>query len=580
MSQDSRPALVVSFTEKGGAKTASQGAAKTFGPSLTLARVAEKAASLGAKLTDRRVIRTAALVLAMFSMGLYFRIVDPTLIDLKDRLGVGYEEISRVLAGHTVGYFLSAVAGYAFLVLGSSFFLAGVGTLGTPYATSLWGLVILQHIAGWGHGFTDTVLCTQLWGDRASVPLHATQAGYPLGSFAIQLIVIPFVSPDRTALNNNTASPALRMDHSVPPPFTVDQATPPPLTVDEARLTSHIQWPYAGVAAVQFAMFVLFFYFQYCGDSGSGKLRKVRETPQSLSAFFSPDGTDEQPHTVHGTYTIPSQPAVRLFQVSYLVESGMYGLHYPPPPTSVSYLVESGMYGIGHVCYTIPLVSYLVESGMYGLHYPPPPTSVSYLVESGMYGIGHVSYLVESGMYGKAEANVVYSSFWVCIAVMRWLSTAIAAWVPVSVMLSVEIVCLSAASVAMAFWGANNRPAFWVLTCVCGLVVAPIVPGGNAWANQNLEASPVVFALCLIGAAIGGTASSSAAGYLFEHVGPRSTLYMFMGCCCALLLVFTIMQLSVSSVWDKMSSRKEKSEKATEAEAGVTENLCSQSNAC
>ncbi|XP_078667245.1 sodium-dependent glucose transporter 1-like [Branchiostoma floridae x Branchiostoma belcheri] len=382
----------------------------------------------------------------------------------------------------------------------------------------MWGLVILQHIAGWGHGFTDTavtVLCTQLWGDRASVPLHATQAGYPLGSFAIQLIVIPFVSPDRTAFNNHTASPALRMDHSIPPPLTVDQATPPPLTVDEARLTSHIQWPYAGVAAVQFAMFVLFFYFQYSGDSGSGKLRKVRETPQSLSAFFSP-----------GRFL-------------------------------------KGRGGKAALLLFLLLLFYiLVQAQMNSL--------TQYMV----------SYLVESGMYGKAEANVVYSSFWVCIAVMRWLSTAIAAWVPISVMLSVEIVCLSAASVAMAFWGANNRPAFWVLTCVCGLVVAPIVPGGNAWANQNLEASPVVFALCLIGAAIGGTASSSAAGYLFEHVGPRSTLYMFMGCCCALLLVFTIMQLSVSPVWDKISSRKEEGEKATEVAAGVTENLCSQSNAC
>ncbi|XP_078578441.1 sodium-dependent glucose transporter 1-like [Branchiostoma floridae x Branchiostoma japonicum] len=509
MSQDTRPALIVSLTENQGAKTTTKDAV-TSGQRLTLAGVSEKAAALGAKVTDRRVIRTAALVLAMFCMGLYFRIVDPTLIDLKDRLGVGYEEISRVLAGHTVGYFLSAVAGglfmdllpqYACLVLGSSFFLAGVGTVGTPYATSLWGLVVMQHIAGWGHGFTDTavtVLCTQLWGDQASVPLHATQAGYPLGSFAIQLIVIPFVSPDRTPSNVST-----------PLPFPLERSVSPPLTVDQARPTSHIQWPYAGVAAAQFAMFVLFFYFQYSDMAHPARRKvKVKKTPQSISAFFSPG---------------------RFLKGS----SGKASL----------------------LLFLLLLFYILVQAQMSAF--------TQYTV----------SYLVETGMYGKADANVVYSSFWVCIAVMRWLSTAVAAWVPVYVMLSVELTSLCAAAVAMAFWGATNKTVFWVLTCVCGLAVAPIVPGGNAWANQNLEASPVVFALCLIGAAIGGTASSSATGYLFEHVGPRSILYLFMGCCCALLLVFIVMQVSVSSIWDRMSSREDRNEDVIEVDAGVTEKL-------
>ncbi|KAI8498408.1 hypothetical protein Bbelb_236100 [Branchiostoma belcheri] len=127
----------------------------------TLVRRVKK---LPTMVTDQRVIRTAALVAAWFCMGLYVRIVGPTMIDLKERLGVNYEEISRVLVSHTVGYFLSSVTGgilldflpkYAYGVLGSAFFLAGVGTAGTPFTTSLGGLGFFQHVAGWGHGFTD-----------------------------------------------------------------------------------------------------------------------------------------------------------------------------------------------------------------------------------------------------------------------------------------------------------------------------------------------------------------------------------------------------------------------------------------
>ncbi|XP_035669789.1 sodium-dependent glucose transporter 1-like [Branchiostoma floridae] len=164
----------------------------------------QKVKKLSRQARDYRVIRTASLILAWFCMGLYVTIVGPTMIDLKDRIGVDYEEISRVLVSHTVGYFLATVTcgifldfqpKFAYGVLGSAFFLAGVGTAGTPFTTSLGGLGFLQHLAGWGHGFTDaagTVVCARLWGDKASAPIHAMHAGYPIAAFIVPLIVIPF----------------------------------------------------------------------------------------------------------------------------------------------------------------------------------------------------------------------------------------------------------------------------------------------------------------------------------------------------------------------------------------------------
>ena len=43
--------------------------------------------------------------------GIYAEIVGPTLLDLKDRVGANYEEISRTLVARSVGYFFSALIG-------------------------------------------------------------------------------------------------------------------------------------------------------------------------------------------------------------------------------------------------------------------------------------------------------------------------------------------------------------------------------------------------------------------------------------------------------------------------------------
>jgi len=93
----------------------------------------------------------------------------------------------------------------------------------------------------------------------------------------------------------------------------------------------------------------------------------------------------------------------------------------------------------------------------------------------------------------------------------------------------------------------TNKTVFWVFTCILGLSVAPNFPGGTAWANRYLDASSIVFAICVVGASVGGTASNYLTGYLFEYVGPRSMLYFFMGCGCALLPTFVVMQITVSS---------------------------------
>ncbi|XP_078614156.1 sodium-dependent glucose transporter 1-like [Branchiostoma floridae x Branchiostoma japonicum] len=438
-----------------------------------MSSLVQKVKKLPRQARDYRVIRTASLSLAWFCMSLYVSIVGPTMIDLKDRIGVDYEEISRVLVSETVGFFLATVTGgifldfqpkYAYGVLGSAFFLAGVGTAGTPFTTSLGGLGFLQHLAGWGHGLTNaagTVVCARLWGDKASAPMHAMHAGYPIGAFIIPLIVIPYLSPDRPAAVNGT--------------------TAPPLTVEEAWRLSKIQWPYVGVSVAQFIMCILFAFYQY-QEMVSFDKSKTNKAPKSFSAFLSPG--------------------------RFMKGKGKKALF---------------LLGLLFLYYTFLKLN--------------RNAFTQYMV----------SYMVETNMFSKADANVVYSTFWISYASMRWVSIAAAAWVPVHIMLSVEITGLFISSIVLAVWGATNKTVFWAFTCILGLSVAPIFPGGTAWANRYLDASSIVFAICLIGASVGGTVSNYLTGYLFEYVGPRSMLYFFMGCGCALLPTFAVMQITVSS---------------------------------
>ena len=43
--------------------------------------------------------------------GLYLECIGPSIPDLKDKLGLDYEEISRALVGISVGYFVGSVVG-------------------------------------------------------------------------------------------------------------------------------------------------------------------------------------------------------------------------------------------------------------------------------------------------------------------------------------------------------------------------------------------------------------------------------------------------------------------------------------
>ncbi len=93
------------------------------------------------------------------------QVVGPSLRDLKDRVDVDYEEISRAMIAHSVGVVLGSLAGGLlydrvprrhsdlFLVVG--FVIQAVGTVAMPWSNSLALVATFFFITGISKGIID-----------------------------------------------------------------------------------------------------------------------------------------------------------------------------------------------------------------------------------------------------------------------------------------------------------------------------------------------------------------------------------------------------------------------------------------
>ena len=96
--------------------------------------------------------------------GMFLEIVGPTMIDLKYRVGINYEEISRALLARSLGYLFGALLNGALtdllpyhveLVAAVGFALTSVGIALTPWSRVLWFLSACFVLQGYGQGAMD-----------------------------------------------------------------------------------------------------------------------------------------------------------------------------------------------------------------------------------------------------------------------------------------------------------------------------------------------------------------------------------------------------------------------------------------
>ncbi|XP_078577385.1 sodium-dependent glucose transporter 1A-like [Branchiostoma floridae x Branchiostoma japonicum] len=466
---------------------------------------------------DYRVIKTGCLVLAWIAMGLYHRMVAPTLIDLKDRLGVNYEEISRALLCHTIGYFLSNMAGGVVvdlypglvdMVIASSLLAAGVGSIGTPWSRSLALTGFCKLLTGFGHGATDaagTVTVIQLWGDNSAPALHIIHMGYPFIALFVPFMAQPFLS--RRPEVNGTA-------------------TPPPLTVEEAWRTSKIEQAYLIPTFVSAAVCVIFLAFHFYF---SPKYQPDLPRPDFLACFKSKKKTDPDASDPD----LEAQPFCRRFVSCWSSK------------LCRSFQGE-GLFSPGRCVKGEPVLGsfYVVLLFLFYLVYLSGEVSLfEYLF----------AYSVESGLFDKDGASLVYSFFFLFFLLGRGFGGFGSHWVPAGLIIGVSIFLLQIVGIEYSVWGVNDSTVFWVLTCVAGFCCGPVFPACSAWANHYLDLTGVLVVVMFVGASFGNMIGTYATGYFFEYAGIDSMFHGHIGYMAITIVVFFMMQFSMSVLFkDRM----------------------------
>ncbi|CAH1789588.1 unnamed protein product [Owenia fusiformis] len=153
-----------------------------------------------------KLVKNIFLFLSRVFMGMYLEISGPTLLDLRDRVGVNYEEISRVLVAKSVGYFISSVfggflvdklKGHVDLLISLGCFMGAVGTAIIPWSPSMPFMGVMFHLQGLGEGIIDVGgdnLVIRMWGDKAAAPIHSLYFAFVGGERTLSKFLFAFAT--------------------------------------------------------------------------------------------------------------------------------------------------------------------------------------------------------------------------------------------------------------------------------------------------------------------------------------------------------------------------------------------------
>ncbi|KAK2713364.1 hypothetical protein QYM36_009282 [Artemia franciscana] len=152
-----------------------------------------------------RLLRTLALCLAFFVLGLCIAVPGPTLLDLQMQVDVSVTQITSIFAARSTGYLLGSIFGGVLfdrfdqrLLLFTSLTWTAIAVGATPWCKNFGALMTAMSLMGAGMGFLDTggnVMCIDLWGKDSGPYMQALHFSFGAGAFVAPLLAEPFLSP-------------------------------------------------------------------------------------------------------------------------------------------------------------------------------------------------------------------------------------------------------------------------------------------------------------------------------------------------------------------------------------------------
>lgn len=128
----------------------------------------------------------------------------------------------------------------------------------------------------------------------------------------------------------------------------------------------------------------------------------------------------------------------------------------------------------------------------------------------------------------KDSAADIQTIFWIGYTCGRAVTTIVAIWIPMKVLIFLEAGG-NFASALVIFFNPENVTVIMVTSFFSGFFVGPLYPSGNAWANRYITMTGLAYTFSLVGGSAAGAIFNVVIGWCFENTGPQAFCYFVLG---------------------------------------------------
>ncbi|CAH1798354.1 unnamed protein product [Owenia fusiformis] len=445
---------------------------------------AKKNTALCNKRQYYRIAKTVVIVLTWIVNGMLQGIRWPTMPDLRSRLGVNYEELSRALIGREVGWAMgSLIAGITYdkfqstwdLQLAVGFFIEALAVGIKPWCNGLVLLGLSYWVEGVSHGLYGLVgnaMMIALWGKHTPSPMHSMHFGWRVGTFVAPLLAYPFLSGriEVPMLINSTANLG-----------TINSTYTMPTNGTGSILTeSEIIYPYLITTA--FGILASLAY---------------------LCFYLAP-----RPDGIKYTNTAKSQEMKKFLSPASCAGGNM-------------------SFGVLMMVFLTWYYFYCDALGAIFVNF-------------------HTAVATESLNMTEQEAALVNSASIGTGIGANFLIIILAKFIPMPLLIFTELHGILVVSIIAVFLLLKDVTGFWILSCTFRVFITALWAGGMAWSEKYIEITGAAIMLWDIGAGIGGVVFTYLGGYLLTSHGAMGIIWMDLSGAIFMCLLFYVTQFTMS----------------------------------
>ena len=381
-----------------------------------------------------------------------------------------------------------------------------------------------------------------VWKDRSAPLLNTMQAFYGIGSFLAPQIAYPFL-----IVHYNDTSPNASQVSSLNTPLdamststTSLSDTFPNVTLLTAIMNSTSRTSIRTAGSVE---------LRHSTTPSSITTTESMNTSALGNLRVKQDHVIRAPSIVYPYITISGITflAVLMFVCCYIYElaehSGSYNLNDVKRKESLAFkeVLDPNSCAVGHRTYSVMLLSllFLFNFAILGGEQVLWKFTYSYAVEA------------ESLRFTASQATWLNTAFGIGVTGGRLFAAGLALCIHPRILLPVELAGNLVVGVVLLVWGLSHQILVWTCFVLLGLLIGPLFPTAQSWADRYLIVTPVAMSILYLGASCGVIAFSYLGGHLFQLYGAISLPWICVSYSAAAILIYISLQIMGSYHGDR-----------------------------